>query len=401
MAFNLFKQYQSKYHRVSLHILFWISYVLFFTILWGSYDDQYYREFMGHILVLPGKILIVYLNLYFLIPRFLLQKRYLPYFLWLIPISLVIGVQHRLMGFYFYYPIYDPEFIKVTFQTTETSVTYDAPTYITNPWLVHKIIKYTISLNTVLLLTTGVKLLKIWYKDKQVAKLLEKEKLEAELKFLKGQIHPHFLFNTLNNLYALTLKKDEHAPEIVLKLSDLMNYMLYDTNTQYIDIEKEINYIKNYIALEKIRYGNRVDISFNIAGQISGNKIAPMLILPFVENSFKHGVSGEIENAWITIDLLLQGNAMTLKVENSKSIEYTKRSQREYASGIGLVNVKRRLDLLYKDQYELKIFDDEASSYLVVLKLTLASSYPAFDHSPANQSKDQTKDPTKDYIMNA
>jgi sensor histidine kinase YesM len=104
-----------------------------------------------------------------------------------------------------------------------------------------------------------------------------------------------------------------------------------------------------------------------------------MMILPFVENSFKHGVSGEIEDAWITIDLLLQDNHMTLKVENSKSIDYVRRSQREYASGIGLANVKRRLDLLYKDQYELKIFDEEASSYLVVLKLTLTPSFVAFD----------------------
>jgi len=374
MPINLLKQYQSKSQRIGLHALFWISYVLFFTVLWGSYDDKYWPEFKMQMMFLPGRMMIVYLGLYFLVPRYLLQRKYLLYVLWLIPTSVLIGVQFRLLSFYFYFPIYDPDFIKVVSQTTETMVTYEIPEYVSKPWLFHKIIKYAISLNTVILLTTGLKLLKIWYRDKQTTKQLEKEKLEAELKFLKGQIHPHFLFNTLNNLYALTLKKDEHAPEIVLKLSDLMNYMLYDTNTPYIDIEKEINYIKNYIALEKIRYGNRVDISFNIAGQIAGNKIAPMLILPFVENGFKHGVSGEIENAWITIDLLIQDNVMTLKVENSKSIEYVKRTQREYASGIGLANVRRRLDLLYKDQYELKIFDEEPSSYLVVLKLTLASS---------------------------
>ncbi|HAS39158.1 MAG TPA: sensor histidine kinase [Microscillaceae bacterium] len=374
MPINLLKQYQSKSQRIGLHALFWISYVLFFTILWGSHDDEYWPEFKMQMLFLPGRMMIVYLGLYFLVPRYLLQRKYLLYVLWLIPTSVLIGAQFRLLSFYFYFPIYNPGFVKIVSQTTETMVTYEIPDYVSNPWLFHKIIKYAISLNTVILLTTGLKLLKIWYRDKQTTKQLEKEKLEAELKFLKGQIHPHFLFNTLNNLYALTLKKDEHAPEIVLKLSDLMNYMLYDTNTPYIDIEKEINYIKNYIALEKIRYGNRVDISFNIAGQIAGNKIAPMLILPFVENSFKHGVSGEIENAWITIDLLIQGNAMTLKVENSKSLEYVKRTQREYASGIGLANVQRRLDLLYKDQYELKIFDEEPTSYLVVLKLTLASS---------------------------
>ncbi|OJJ16559.1 sensor histidine kinase [marine bacterium AO1-C] len=392
MPINLLKQYQSKSHRIGLHALFWVSYVLFFTILWGSYDDEYWPELKIQMMFLPGRMMIVYLGLYFLVPRYLLQRKYLLYVLWLIPTSVFIGIQFRLLSFYFYFPIYDPDFVKVVSQTTETMVTYEIPEYVSNPWLFHKIIKYAISLNTVILLTTGLKLLKIWYRDKQTTKQLEKEKLEAELKFLKGQIHPHFLFNTLNNLYALTLKKDEHAPEIVLKLSDLMNYMLYDTNTPYIDIEKEINYIKNYIALEKIRYGNRVDISFNIAGQIAGNKIAPMLILPFVENSFKHGVSGEIENAWITIDLLIQGNAMTLKVENSKSIEYVKRTQREYASGIGLANVKRRLDLLYKDQYELKIFDDEPSSYLVVLKLTLSSSNQLLENIQFTEAASQKQE---------
>lgn len=396
MPIHLLKQYQSKSHRIGLHALFWVSYILFFTILWGSYDDEYWPELKIQLMFLPGRMIIVYLGLYFLIPRYLLQKKYVLYVLWLIPISVLIGIQFRLLTFYFYFPIYDPDFVKVVSQTTETLVTYEIPEYVSNPWLFHKIIKYAISLNTVILLTTGLKLLKIWYRDKQATKQLEKEKLEAELKFLKGQIHPHFLFNTLNNLYALTLKKDEHAPEIVLKLSDLMNYMLYDTNTPYIDIEKEINYIKNYIALEKIRYGNRVDISFNIAGQIAGNKIAPMLILPFVENSFKHGVSGEIDNAWITIDLLIQGNAMTLKVENSKSLEYVKRTQREYASGIGLVNVRRRLDLLYKDQYELKIFDDEPSSYLVVLKLTLASSNQILE----NIQLTETIKPKQESIIN-
>lgn len=379
MAFNLFNKFQSNRHRIWLHVLFWVTYMLFFTILWGSHDDQYYRELQAQVLLLPGRMLIVYFNLYFLLPRFLLQKRYLSYIVWLVPMSMLMGVINRVSIFYLYYPIYNPEFIKTTYLATETVVKYDIPEYASQLWITIKVIKYAVGLNTVLLLTAGIKILKFWYKDKQVTKMLEKEKLEAELKFLKGQIHPHFLFNTLNNLYALTLKKDKHAPEVVLKLSDLMNYMLYDTNTKYIDIEKEINYIKNYIALEKIRYGERVDISFNIAGQVAGNKIAPMMILPFVENSFKHGVSGEIEDAWITIDLLLQDNHMTLKVENSKSVDYVRRSQREYASGIGLANVKRRLDLLYKDQYELKIFDEEASSYLVVLKLTLTPAFVAFD----------------------
>jgi sensor histidine kinase YesM len=327
--------------------------VNFFGLLWGSYQGEYLREYATLFLELPIRIFIVYFNLYFLIPRFLLTKQYFAYAISLFSAMLLAGTAQYLVVYHFLYPIYFPEYL--------------ADGY----WNIYKFIKYGIGLNTVILVTTVIKILKYWYKDQQTAQELSREKLEAELKLLKGQIHPHFLFNTLNNLYSLTLKKSDCAPEIVLKLSELMNYMLYEASATQVALTKEIQYIQNYLTLEKIRYADRVEINLNQRGQLSSYQIAPMLLLPFVENSFKHGVSGEIEKAWVSIDLSVKDNWLTYKVENTKSNDkgYAKR---DYAEGIGLKNLQRRLEIIYPNRHELKIFAEE-STYLAILKVQLES----------------------------
>jgi LytS/YehU family sensor histidine kinase len=215
-----------------------------------------------------------------------------------------------------------------------------------------------------------VKVVKHWYTQQQENQELEKEKMISELRYLKSQVHPHFFFNTLNNLYGLTLSKSDTAPEVVLRLSDLMSYMLYDTNTQWVPLEKEINYIRNYIALEKLRFGKRFNVSFQVQGDTSSIVIAPLLLLPFIENSFKHSINKEIEGAWIAIDLTIKEAALAFTVENSMIKEPMNGEESESAGGLGLQNVKRRLELLYKERYTLKIFEEE-SEYLVVLKLDL------------------------------
>ena len=218
-----------------------------------------------------------------------------------------------------------------------------------------------------------IKFFKHWYQQQKATQQLAQDKLQAELKFLKAQIHPHFLFNTLNNLYALTLKKSSNSPEVVLKLSELLNYMLYECNVPLAPLRKEIDLIKNYISLERLRYGKRLDISLNIGGDIHGKMIAPLLLLPFVENSFKHGVSGLTSKAWVSMDIQVKGNQLVMKVDNSKS--NGKGEDLDYKEGIGLTNVKRRLELLYEGRYDLKILDTD-DSYLVVLRLTLSGEYP-------------------------
>ncbi|NJO01699.1 MAG: histidine kinase, partial [Bacteroidia bacterium] len=335
-----------------LHGLFWISYLSFFGILWGSYEGAYLREFAMLAVQIPVAIGVVYLNLYGLIPRYLHQKDYPAYALYLGLAMIVAGGLQRIISYYIIDPYYFP-------QTLSWSLL--------SPY---KIIKYAVGLNTVVFFTSIIKILQYWYADQQMAQQMTQEKLEAELKFLKGQIHPHFLFNTLNNLYALTLQKSDCAPEVVLKLSELMDYMLYQTNARLVTLKQEITYLKNYISLEKIRYGERVDIGFHVSGDLHAHRIAPLLLLPFIENSFKHGVSSELDKAWVSIDLTLRDNTLIYKVENSRSNQPVKHSRRDYAEGIGLDNLKRRLALIYKEGYDLKIFDEE-TTFLAVLKLNL------------------------------
>jgi LytS/YehU family sensor histidine kinase len=213
-------------------------------------------------------------------------------------------------------------------------------------------------------IAVAIKLLKFWYANQQAQQVLIQEKLQAELKFLKTQIHPHFLFNTLNNLYALTLKKSDRAPETVLKLSELINYMLYECTSDEVLLDKELKFITNYIDIEKMRYGDKLDVDIRISGEAHERRIAPLILLPFVENCFKHGASESLQRAWVKVSVDLQPTLMVLKVENSKNGKYAGSTK----SGIGIQNVKRRLDLLYPDRHELKIINGE-ETFLVILTI--------------------------------
>ncbi|GAB3197660.1 sensor histidine kinase YesM [Pontibacter aydingkolensis] len=340
-------------NRLLLHVLFWAAYVLFFGLLYGSYIDDYYNAFMVELVELPFKMLLVYFNMYYLMPRYLLEKRYLEFVVYLL---LMMGVITSIMQFvllpFLIHPLFCP-----------TTCTKDNLT-------LYRFIRNGVNINYVVAITAAIALLKNWYRHQKAAQNLTQDKLEAELKVLKAQIHPHFLFNTLNSLYSLTLKKSDNAPEVVLKLSSLMDYMLYDANAAKVPLEKELAYIKNYLALEQMRYGTRVDVQFTESGSIAGKQIAPMLLLPFVENAFKHGVTTETENAWVRIDVKVTDNELVLLVENCKCSVKASSSTRDMASGIGLKNLQRRLELLYDGKFELEI-EDEPDSYSARLEVIL------------------------------
>ncbi len=339
-------------NRIFIHTLFWMGYVGYNLLLWGgSVEDSTWNNFLIECSLLPAKMLAVYATLYFLIPRYLLQKQYLNFGFGLLVVMVVAGLLQRTIIVWYIYPNFLPE-VDRSF------------------WAFYKIFKQTIMINSILIFATAVKVTKHWYTQQQKTQKLEKEKMVSELKYLKSQVHPHFFFNTLNNLYGLTLSKSDKAPEVVLRLSDLMSYMLYDTNTQWVPLEKEINYLQNYIALEKLRFGNRFQVSFQVHGDTASVVIAPLLLLPFIENSFKHSINKEIHGAWIAVDLSVNGTALDFKVENSINHEQFNGKEQGNTGGLGLQNVKRRLELLYKDRYKLEIHE-EASEYLVVLRLSL------------------------------
>ena len=335
------------------HLAFWVIFISFFSIVYGSFEEDYLRQFQIQLTGAIVQIPAVYLSLYYLMPRFLFKAAYSKFFLYLILLILVFSALAWFDYIYIQQPLFWAE------DPLETRLLH-----------ISKILKYTTKIYPVVALAMVVKWFKYWYQQQQDNQLLAQEKLQAELKFLKSQVHPHFLFNTLNNLYALTLKQSKEASEVVLKLSDLLDYMLYECNADRVILQKEIKLVEDYIVLEKIRYGDRLDVSLHLRGDVSEKMIAPMLILPFVENSFKHGVSGELNQSWVRIDLSARETGITLKVENSKSGNDGQEDTFDYKEGIGLKNVKRRLELLYPDQYDLTIIDSE-SSFLVVLKLNV------------------------------
>ncbi|HYG17474.1 MAG TPA: histidine kinase [Ohtaekwangia sp.] len=333
-------------NRILQHVLFWVAHVVFYGTLYGSFADNYEQTFLEETTYLPGRMAFTYFTLYFLLPRYLLTGKYWSFFTWFLVASFVVGLAQRYMAYNILYPLYHPEALR-------------------DPFLYFpKIIKMFVVTYPVAFFAVAIKLLKYWYANQQAQQVLTKEKLQAELKFLKTQIHPHFLFNTLNNLYALTLKKSDRAPETVLKLSELINYMLYECTSDEVPLSKEIKFIRNYIDIEKMRYGDKLDVEIRVTGEVQERKIAPLILLPFVENCFKHGASEELQQSWVKLTIDAQPHVLIIKVENNKASDngHTRKE------GIGIQNVKRRLDLLYPGRHELKIMSGE-ETFLVILTI--------------------------------
>ncbi len=224
----------------------------------------------------------------------------------------------------------------------------------------------------VVFLGVAVKLVNQYNSNQVEIQKLKKEKVVAELKFLKAQLHPHFLFNTLNNLYALTLEKSDKAADVVLKLSELLDYVLYECNAELLYLEKEIKQIDNYIELEKLRFGARLDVKFTCEEFSSNMLIPPMLLMTLVENSFKHGVSKSMGKSWIQIDIQEQYNQITFKVKNGK--HKLNSSKPNISGGLGLQNLENRLRLIYKEHYSFNIEESKNTFAVELIIKTLSKS---------------------------
>ena len=201
--------------------------------------------------------------------------------------------------------------------------------------------------------------------DQEVKKEEENERLKSELSFLRSQISPHFMFNVLNSIVSLSRRKPEMVEPVVIKLSELMRYMIYETSDSKVSIDKEFSYLESYIELQRLRFGNDIKIDFKHNLSSSPSSIEPMLLIPFVENAFKHGV-GMVQNPSIDIELNDDKKSLFFSVRNQVSKQNSE--IKDESSGIGLANVRRRLELLYPDQHELKI-DEKKDSYLVELTI--------------------------------
>ncbi|MDN3550237.1 sensor histidine kinase [Mucilaginibacter aquaedulcis] len=215
-------------------------------------------------------------------------------------------------------------------------------------------------------MAAAIKLMKCFFEERQAALLLEKEKVNAELQVLKAQLHPHFLFNTLNNIYSFTQDVSDEASGMIMGLSQLLRYMLYECNKPLVSLDRELVMIHQYLALETARYDNGLDIALQIPTRHTNQLVAPLMLLPFIENAFKHGASQMAEQPWINLDLTIKDQYLSMKLINGKPP-----GPSNGIPGIGIANVRKRLELLYPGAHELQIREED-EMYIVNLKLKLA-----------------------------
>lgn len=342
------------------HVVFWLGYLLFW-ILFFSNGIGLRPAIINSTVIVIVQFAASYFNLYVLFPRLLKQKFYLLYIL---SVILTVALSCFLLAMAFY------------------SLDTISPSSKPGIWTSQFFITNSISVSYTLAITMSLKLVKQWYERERQTRYLEKLNMETELKYLKTQINPHFLFNALNGLYALSLKKSDDAPEMVLKLADILRYVLYEGGARWVPLEKEVNYIQSFLDLEKLRHGQRLRVEFRTEGNLGNLNVAPMLFLTFIENSFKHGISSSADGGFVQVLLKVIEDQILFSIRNSKPAEVPNRINGD-AGGIGLTNVKKRLQLLYPNKHALRIRDDQGS-YLVELQL---------DAHPENE-------PTSEYYEN-
>jgi len=290
-------------------------------------------------------IVIAYLNLHYFLPRYLAKKRYSAYFGLIFLSVLTYLLIQSLYDYYLYGYIVGPRYNSNMWE----SVSYN---FFSTLWYLALMLSLKLSLD--------------WYGQQMFIQRMAVENLHAQVDFLRAQVNPHFLFNILNNLYALTLKKSDLAPDVVLKLSAMMEYMLYDSNDDKVLLTKELEHLHNYVELERLRFNGGAVITFNTGPVHTEQKIAPLLLLPLVENAFKHGLNKLTVESTLDIYMTLTGSVLTAQVENTKPVSTAIEPKR----GIGLTTLRKRLELLYPDRHQLQL-EDHQTTYKAVLILEL------------------------------
>ena len=332
--------------QIFWHVFIWIAIMAFFLFI--AHDGAKYTTIDLLIIFLLYPLInisLFYLNYLLLIPRFLNKKRYGLYALAIVITLIVYG-----FGKYGVALIFKENILARDKHHILTAGSYFLATVFTGMLF--------------LIMSAALKFAIDWFLNERIQKDLENQRLSAELAFLKSQINPHFLFNSLNSIYSLAYQRSETTPEAILKLSEIMRYMLYECNDNKVDLVKELQYLENFIDLQKIRFAGKAYIDYKIVGNIGEQQIVPLLLITFIENAFKHGVAN---NPLTPIKLLIEvdDGHLLLYIQNKKH-----NNNRDASGGIGLNNVKRRLNLLYPGKYNLDIRDEE-NTYTVELSLVL------------------------------
>lgn len=345
-------------HRVLSHLLFWtvVSIILlnrYDVVEYSAPDHILYR----HIYYVSFMIIASYFVAYMIIPAFIAGRNYLSILMFFLAGSYMICVASRVTVVYLLEPlIREPPFGQESLWEIMTDL----------PKLFVHYFAQTFSAAWMFAL---MKLIKDQYIVQQRSQALEKETVQSALNVLKAQLNPHFLFNTLNNIYALSLINSPVTSKSIAGLSEILDHVLYKCNKTYVSISEEINLINNYIALEKLRYNERLQVNFKFLTDNDDAMIVPLVMLSLVENAFKHGAGENIGKPVIDIDLTLRGNIFNFRISN----DFLPAPDENKSNRIGLINIRKQLDLIYGQGYQLQVNTDD-NIYSVVLRIHLNSN---------------------------
>jgi two-component system LytT family sensor kinase len=332
--------------QILWHLLFWISMISFLILVAKNDAKIKTSDLLIEFILYPViNIGLFYINYIALLPKYLDNKRYGFYAVSAILALVLFGLGKYGVALVFkQYVLLDAKGHVMGFGTFFLRSVFTSLFYL----FLSTVLKFTVD----------------WFLNERIQRDLENQRLSAELAFLKSQINPHFLFNSLNSIYSLAYQRSATTPEAILKLSEIMRYMLYECNDNKVDLSKELQYLQNYIDLQKIRFSDKAYIDYKVEGKILNQQIVPLLLIAFIENAFKHGVAND---PLTPIRLLIDVDEEHLHfyIQNKKH-----NNNRDPAGGIGLNNVRRRLNLLYPNKYNLDI-NDETDTYTVELSLVL------------------------------
>jgi two-component system LytT family sensor kinase len=333
--------YKFKAH----HVLLWILYFVFWVLMYL----KFYPSIWGLIVVVSVYFFFqataFYVTAYYLFPRFLYTQKFGLFFLLFSILALTLSIAQ---GYVLYLMFRNSPGVPKEYTDFSNMAQYSF-----------------MSIVTMVGLLAGAKLIIEKLRSDRANRVRDQQRLESELQYLKAQVNPHFLFNAINSVYFLIKKDPDRAAETLIKLSDLLRFQLYDCSDEKISIEKEIEYLNNFITLEKIRRGEKVNVQVEMNGSLSGFMISPFMLIPFVENAFKHVASSNGESK-VSIKLERVDDRLLARIENTSEKVVASR-----VGGVGLKNVKRRLELLYPDSHNLHI-EEGAAKYAVQLSLKIA-----------------------------
>lgn len=327
--------------RIALHVLFWLVYVpinaVLACILQRAKLDQFFvTAVYSELFSLPVKLALIYFVFYYIIPLYLERSKLGKLIGMLLVAFGIATILSRMQVKWLFFPIFLP----------------GQSINLFNP---QGLLLTVFDLFITLAAAVTIKMIRVHYKSLEFEQELIREKLESELNFLRAQTNPHFLFNTLNNLYVLARKKSDKTPEAIMMLSKIMRFMLYECRASRIPVANEAKVIRDYIELEKMRYNQRLSVHYDEDLDSQSTTIAPLLLLPFVENSFKHGAGSTTGDVEIYVRIRLHNQHLSFSVENTVDPEEpaVPNGSNGHSSGIGLKNVQRQLDLIYPQQYQL------------------------------------------------